>query len=489
MALGLAQILFTLGQGDRKIKRLGGHAPQVRWAWTSFGMNMIWSSVQCAEQYQHLAWWSDKLDKCGKPGRPWTFEARLFGTRVVYTVDHDNIKAILSSQFDEFEKGEALNRESHDFFGNSFINTDGQQWWDYRKLLRPHLLKTCLSNLDILENKMQKLLPLLSASQIVNATDLFMRLSLDAFTASFLGHKGIESLDGQDQDFAMAFREVQRVQNLRGLAGPLKILIPRQNFYAGIEVLNRFVEPIVDQTIGLKEQSKGGKDKEFTFLHTLSGFTSDRKVIRDQIISLLLAGRDSTSNTLSWMFYNLGLRPDLVKRLRAEVLAKSGQQCPTFDDLQSMSLLQNTISETLRLYPPVVENYRQAVRDTSLPRGGGPDGMSPIGILKGTPVGFSTLYLHRKANKQPTWITNFPDCSEFAPDRWTVWTPEKGAYIPFSMGRRGCIGRDFALTFIAYVTARILQTYTSIDCAMEGELSLDTTTILRPSRDIKLSFN
>ncbi|KAF2148692.1 cytochrome P450 [Myriangium duriaei CBS 260.36] len=489
MVLGLGQVLLALSDEERRIQKFGGHAPKMRRAWTSLGLGLdvFWSSVQHAKQHKDLVWWSDIFSNWGMPGRPWTVEARVLGTRIIYTADQENIEAILASQFDNFRKGAAVNEGYHDFLGNSFATIDGQQWWDYRKIIRYHLTKRCVSDLEILESKVQIFLPLLATANIVDTTDLFTRLSLDSFTASFLGH-GVDTLHENDQQVSQAFREVQHVQNLIGLSGPLKMFVSTRNFHAGLKILNDFVQPIVDRAIGFKQCNQHDHQKA-TFLYTLSEFTSDRKAIRDQVVTLLVAGRDSTSNTLSWMFYHLGLQPGLVARLREEILETvGGQRCPTFEELKSMKLLQHTISETLRLYPSLAVNFREAARDTTLPRGGGEDGLSPIGILKGTPIAFSTLCLHRKANERPP-AANFPDWSEFAPDRWTIWTPGKTAYMPFSQGRRACIGHEFAVTHIAYVTTRILQTYTSFDCRMEREPELDCTTTIRPSQNIKLSFH
>ena len=97
-------------------------------------------------------------------------------------------------------------------------------------------------------------------------------------------------------------------------------------------------------------------------------------------MAVLLAGRDTTAGTLSFTFQELSANPDIVKTLRREILDRVGKERrPTYEDLKNMPYLQHVINETLRLYPSVPYNVRLALQDTTLPKGGGPDGTEPIG--------------------------------------------------------------------------------------------------------------
>lgn len=96
-----------------------------------------------------------------------------------------------------------------------------------------------------------------------------------------------------------------------------------------------------------------------------------------------------------------------------------------------MPYLQHTINETLRMYPSVSTNVRLALHDTTLPRGGGPDGLSPVGIRKDTPIAYSPIYMQRDPQLFPPPSAQFPDISTFCPERWDHWTPKSWHYIPF----------------------------------------------------------
>lgn len=124
------------------------------------------------------------------------------------------------------------------------------------------------------------------------------------------------------------------------------------------------MNPFIEQTLAMtpEELEKLSKDdKEFTFLHNIALYSRDPKVIRDQIMAVLLAGRDTTASTLSWTLYELANYPDIWQRLRTTVLDKVGPTgTPTYEDIKSMTYLSHALSETLRLYPAVPYNIRFA---------------------------------------------------------------------------------------------------------------------------------
>jgi cytochrome P450 len=258
--------------------------------------------------------------------------------------------------------------------------------------------------------------------------------------------------------------------------------------------LNQYIERALRLTT--KElSSKTKSDTGYTFLHALAGFTRDRAVLRDQLVAVLLAGRDTTAGCLSWTLWELARRPEIVRKLRAEILEKVGPEGgrrPTYEDLKDMPYLKDVINESLRLYPVVPFNLRIALRDTTLPRGGGPDGTLPIPILKDTPIGYSVLVMQRDRNLYPSTEEGFPDPLEFCPERWENWHPKSHYYIPFNAGPRICVGQRFALTEIAYVLCRMFQKYDRVESRMgdldgqEPRLKADIT--LRPMHGVKVAF-
>jgi cytochrome P450 len=110
----------------------------------------------------------------------------------------------------------------------------------------------------------------------------------------------------------------------------------------------------------------------------------------------------------------------------------------------------------LRLYPVVPLNSRFAKQNTTLPRGGGPDGKSPVFIKKGAPVSYSVYSMHRREDIYG------PDAKEFKPERWKTLRSGWG-YLPFNGGPRICVGQQFALTEAGYTTVRLMQQFESCE--------------------------
>ncbi|CAG8973096.1 hypothetical protein HYALB_00007573 [Hymenoscyphus albidus] len=504
---------------ELKIRRLGGHARRVK-TWLPLDVDLICKAILGTVKHRNLETWDGWFVTPSETS--YTVEAKPAGRRIIFTADPENIKAILATQFASYGKGKPFHEEWKEFLGDSIFTTDEDQWHDSRQLIRPQFIKDRVSDLDVFEEHVQILIRKMTEEgrtsdgkegKGFDVSDMLFRYTLDAAT-HFLFGNSVDSLEKPEQEFAHAFGEVQRVQNYISRAGfvflclleawsgdlrlkcllmsgdrPFNALVPRGQFRKAIKTLNEFVNPFVDQALRLSPEelaTKSKSDQGYTFLHALAGFTRDRKVLRDQLVAVLLAGRDTTASTLSWTFYELARNPSVVKKLRQEIIDRVGlNRAPTYDDLKNMKYLQNVMHETLRLYPSVPFNVRLALRDTTLPRGGGPDGLSPIGILKDTPIGYSSIIMHRRADLTP-------DVLSFRPERWESWQPRPWQYIPFNGGPRICIGQQFALTEMGYTLVRILQRFARVESYMGevdgGRPCLKAEIVLQPGQGVFVGF-
>ncbi|OJD32490.1 cytochrome p450 alkane hydroxylase [Diplodia corticola] len=474
-----------------RLRALGGCAP-VRATYFPLGLDLVFTAVRANLRHASYEFWLHLFRTVGRPGNAYTVEADVGGVRTIFTADPVNIKALLATQFADYGKGERFNQEWHDFLGDSIFTTDGAKWHSARQLIRPQFVKDRLSDIQVFERHISVLLKHLGGSgEAVDITTLFFRYTLDAATDFLLG-RSVESLDNPQAKFAEAFAEVQHVQSLIAKSGPVNWLLPRKRFRDNIQTMNDFIEPFIDQALSLpaEELDKRTKDDEgYTFLHALASYTRDRATLRDQLAAVLLAGRDTTACTLSWLFYELSNHPKIVQKLREEILGVVGDETmPTYEHLKSMKYLQHTINETLRLYPVVPFNIRSALRDTTLPHGGGSDGSLPIGVLRDTPIAYSTLVMQRRADLHPPVSKAFPPVLSFAPERWYSWTPKAWTYIPFNGGPRICIGQQFALTEMAYTVVRILQCFKGVENRTNTYPGLKTDIVLQPAKEIFIAF-
>ena len=258
-------------------------------------------------------------------------------------------------------------------------------------------------------------------------------------------------------------------------------------------------------------------DKDYTMLSALALFTRDPTQIRDQLVAVLLAGRDTTAAILSWIIKELSVRPHMVRRLRAEIAAHvSLGATPSFADLKAMKYLQAILNETLRLYPAIPFNMCVALQDSTLPRGGGPDGDHPIEVAKNTIIAYAPICMQRRNDLYPATYPNgtpFPNPQLFEPERWLdsslaepymenvetkseemegegrakggPWVPNSWTYIPFNGSPRMCIGQQFALTEMGYTLVRIFQRYARVERRMSEEDSNGINISCRVQSDIR----
>lgn len=133
-------------------------------------------------------------------------------------------------------------------------------------------------------------------------------------------------------------------------------------YFEGIKKMDHFVEPYIQEALGVPEKELNAlseSGEELTFLQHIALFTRDTRLVRDQIIAVLLAGRDTTGATFSWTLYELSNYPEAWKKLRNEVLSTVGVDGkPTYETLKSMKYLRNVLNESMRLHPSIPMNVR-----------------------------------------------------------------------------------------------------------------------------------
>jgi cytochrome P450 len=357
LVLGLLFILSIRLQYEYRFRRAGGvHAGQLATN-TITALPWLWSIGWAQANNRMLAFFRLALSK-QTASAPEIVEINVTGgQRFLFTDNPEHIKTILTGKFADFGKGKQFHDVWQPFLGDSIFTTDGQQWQDSRNLIRPMFVKNRVNDLHIIERWMQTMMTQFpAAGQTFDIQDLFYRLTIDVITEFLLGGS-VNSLENPRVEFVQAFTDVQRTQTMLTVLMPLEKLIPRGKYNRGIRTMEEFITPFINKALSLGDDELAKINKSelsFTFLHALAHFTRDPKIIRDQIIAVLLAGRDTTAATLSWMFHELTQAPGIYSKLREEVLRVVGaDRVPTYDDLKSLKYLNNCLNETLRLYPAV----------------------------------------------------------------------------------------------------------------------------------------
>ncbi|PNP58109.1 hypothetical protein THARTR1_02267 [Trichoderma harzianum] len=455
------------------------------------GLDFVYYGVCATLRQQTFELWRDVLFS-----QFWTIEMRVLNERVCFTADPENIKAVLATQFQDFGKGKRFHDEWYDFLGDSIFTIDGAPWHDTRQLLRPQFSRDRVSDLYCFEKHVQMLFKAIANGGPLDGENQPIRIHGTAkYKVEALADHASPRRNPQ-HTLMNSFNEVQRIQNIIVRAPLTRLFISKKPFYSGIRDIENFVNPIIQRVLSMTPDQLAAhtkSDRDYTLLHELASFTRDPKLIRDQIFAILLAGRDTTASTLSFVMYELSRHPQVVARLRDEILAAVGtHQLPTYEHLKDMPYLRAVLNETLRLYPPVPFNVRVALKDTTLPRGGGPDGTLPLSVPQNTRVAYSTLVMQRRPDLYPPVSETFADPAVFSPERWAVWHPKPHEFIPFNAGPRFCLGQQFALTEMGYTLCRIFQRFDRVQSFMHeidgGELRLKTDIVLTPAQGVHVAF-
>ncbi|OLL26170.1 Cytochrome P450 52A13 [Neolecta irregularis DAH-3] len=471
MLVGLCAHMFS----ERKGLTSEHLFPPLVKSFIPLGLDNILMLIRLSIENTHFYFFKRHFENYGQ-----TFALRVGVANLYFTNDPENIKALLSTQFGEFGKGPLFHETLKEFLGHGIFNVDHELWQTSRTLLRPQFVKERISDLELFERHFQQLLLHIPNDKTVDLLDLFMRMTLDSATEYLMG-VSTNSLADPKVKFAEAFDFVQDLSARRVILGPLYQLYPTFGYSKAIRTLDHFVEPFIDRAIGLHHSNSEKPSSNYIFLDAISELTQDRKVLRDQILNILLAGRDTTAAALSWAFYEMARHEDVWRKLQEEVAILNGAK-PTFDDLKSIKYLQWIINETLRLYPSVPGNVRTALVDTTLPRGGGPKGDEPIFCKKGTPVGYIVQVMHTR--------TDFygPDALEFKPERWSGPPPKPWSYLPFNGGPRICLGQQFAIAEMGYIIVRMAQTFETLEQQDFKERVMRKTIILTSGNGVKVSL-
>ncbi|KAK2042439.1 cytochrome P450 [Colletotrichum somersetense] len=466
----VARNWFLAVREEKQINRLGGHAPRFRSILPTnvlSGLHFLTSITSHALRDQNLKFMHNAFLRAGQGKQnPYTFEVSLLGDRTLFTSDPDNVRSMLATQFAEFGKGSRFRKDWFDLMGNSIFNVDGDDWHESRRRLRPLFTRQRVSDLASFERHVQVMLPMLAGGRTVNVKDILSRLTLDV-SADFSLGRDVGSLASHDDDGVFeAFERIRHTQSLIERLAALNFLVPRRQFRKDLAALDGFMKPSIDEALVMSPEELEDMDKKdhgYKLIHACVLTSRDARYLRDEMMSILIAGRDTTATTMAWMFYELARNPAVLANLREEIKATIGvgpeAREPTFQDLKSMRFCTCIINETLRLYPNAPFNIRTALKDTSLPRGGGPDGNGRVGVPAGTQVIYSThvLQLRGDLNK-----FDHAPAHEFFPRRWLNWAPNPWTYIPFNGGPRICIGQQMALTEMAYVLVRVFQRYRGV---------------------------
>jgi cytochrome P450 len=366
--------------------------------------------------------------------------------------DPDALKQILVSNNKNYTKGVVFDRVKL-LLGNGIIVSDGPFWRKQRRMIQPAFGKDVIAqifedmkqcNYRVLEKWQQQ------AGSDINITDLTNELALEIILRAIFSTDYDEVIKGEEGNpFAIltdsSARDLQLAVKFRALGKLILGYIQKRRKQTDkpIDFLSIFIDARD------KESGEGMTDKE----------------LLDELMTLIVAGSETSAATMNWVWYLLSQHPDIEQKVHEEIDNAGYEQAPDFMQCVELGYLKQVIEEALRLYPPVWLYSRKAIAN---------DTVAGIEIPAGADIFISPYFLHRH---EKYWS----EPEKCDPDRFTeqnVKQRHKFAYIPFSAGPRRCIG-DFFGTLEAQVHIAILARHFRLRKADDNPLQLEPEVNLR----------
>lgn len=393
-----------------------------------------------------------------------------FGMRMYLLSHPDDIAQVLVRDSRKYIK-DRLMRRGRPVFGNGLLLNEGDSWKQQRRLINPSFHRQCLDRYaaQMIDCTERAIAPW-RAGEVRSIDAEMMRLTLDvAVRTLFSGDVGDEAerIGRAFEDIGRFFDSVLgRVLGMSWVPTPTNL-----RYHRALADLNRIVAALV------RERRKKGGEPGNLLSMLLSAQGEDGKgmsdtQVRDEVMTLFLAGHETTALTLVFTLYLLAKHPVIEQTLVSELGAVLGRRAPTFGDLPQLVYTEQVIRESLRLYPPAYAIAREPLEDTVI---GG------YRVPRGSTVMMWPWIVHRDPR-----FYDAPD--ELRPERWTPAFERalpNEAFFPFGAGQRHCIGAQFAMMESKLVVATILQRF-RLELVSDEPLRFLLSITARPSRPVRM---
>lgn len=401
------------------------------------------------------------------------------GRNEFYIFSHpDHVQYILQKNHRNYQKGPNYEKLKP-LLGNGLVTSDGDYWLRQRRLIQPAFHRKRLAELVSVMTKathtmLNRWQRCASSSLPLDIADEFMRVTLDIVSLALFSTDTSEFVDRISQNLPVILeRTNERFWEVLDLS---RLPTPRNRRYQkALHELDEVVYGVIEK----RRQSREPYDDLLTMLleaiDTETGESMTDQQLRDEVMTLYLAGHETTANALSWCYYLLSQNPQVAQKLQAEVDQVLQGRTPENEDLPELKYSRMVIDEALRLYPSVWSIARTPILI---------DEVNGYRIEPGVNVVLVPYITHRHPS-----FWDHPE--RFDPERFS---PERSAdrhpyaYFPFGGGPRLCIGNHFALTEATLILAMITQRY-NFDLVPDHKVETQPVVTLRPRYGIRMNVS
>lgn len=366
-----------------------------------------------------------------------------FGSRKILVVCHPDLMHQVLRDGSLFDKGGPLFEQARPVLGNGVVTCPHAEHRRQRRLVQPAFTADRLGGYAaVVGTQVEQALRSWQTGQVIDVVTAMNAITA-ATTAQILFAANLASEELADLQQCLTvvsqgvFRRMLTPAVLRRVPTP-----GNRRFDRAIARLDQLVARIIT-AYRHDETDHGDMLSMLVSARDERGDALADREIRDQIISFILAGTETTATALAWALYLLALHPEVEQRLHNEVDTVLSGEVATYADLPNLGYARQILDETLRLHPPIWLMTREVTRNTQL---------AGATVSAGATVLISPYLVHHRPDL-------FPDPDRFDPDRWRPDhpTPPRGAYIPFGGGARKCIGDALALTEATLMLATLAR--------------------------------
>ena len=379
-------------------------------------------------------------------------ERNMFGRKLFVVNDPAAIKHVLIDNAANYRKTEITRRILEPGLGKGLITSEGETWRAHRRTMSPSFdIRSIAAYTPVMTTAAEELLAQwdsVPAGMAVDVQTAMMEVTLNIISRTMFSN------DSDDIVTIMA-RSAGRYQmemrpNIMDMLGWPKWLagLPRRNVAA--RTLGEF-DRVIDRLIAERTRDPGSHPKDLlarlvAARDEQTGVGMSAQEVRDHVITIFLAGHETTAMALTWTWFLLSQHPAVESKLHAEFDSVLGGRAPSHDDLSKLSYTRMVIDESMRIYPPVHTIARQAI---------GEDTLVGQRIPKGSTVMIAPWVLHRH-------VKLWENPAAFDPERFSAERSAGRArfsYLPFGGGKRICIGAAFSLAEAVILLATLAQRY------------------------------
>jgi cytochrome P450 len=429
------------------------------------GFSFLWRLLRSPEG------WLDFLTHCVQEYGDIVF-FRFLGVPVCLINDPAAVEQVLITDHQNFTKSldyRALSR----VLGNGLLTSEGDFWKQQRRLVQPAFYRDrILSYGGVMTSYATRMVQSWQDGEVRDIHRDMMRVTLEITARSLFNVDIANDVRTIGNSLGVVMNEMPKLTGFAFL--PDWLPVPGLGgFRRALAELDRVVYGIIRGRRATGQRSGDLLDMLLDARDEHGAGMPDRQ-LRDEIMTILLAGHETTANTLAWTLYLLAQHPEAQSCLEAEVREVLRGRVPEAAGLHRLPYTQMVLMESQRLYPPAWAIGRKAIR--------------PVQILghslpAGTNVVVSQWVMHRDARY-------FPDPQRFDPNRWRDEIAgrrslPKFAYLPFGAGPRACVGASLALTESALVLATLMQHFRFSLASAEPVEAFPSVT-LRPKHGLPL---